>query len=204
MKRTYEKERVAALSAGLAIIVLAWTGAQAFASNWVDSLGVHSVWLYGPISAAAWGLLSAISYVLIVRAQRRNPALCPEQEEVTRELRRKTCELTKVPKCIEYVDQLERDKLGALMGGFAITIATWLALLSCEHGGLVGFSGDYVLGFPSRPPAPFLDHSGVLIPASTVAPIALKRRGAPKAGEPAFGAPTLALLSRCRRRVDQS
>jgi len=130
MKRTYEKERVAALSAGLAIIVLAWTGAQAFASNWVDSLGVHSVWLYGPISAAAWGLLSAISYVLIVRAQRRNPALCPEQEEVTRELRRKTCELTKVPKCIEYVDQLERDKLGALMGGFAITIATWLALLS--------------------------------------------------------------------------
>ena len=130
MKRTYEKERVAALSAGLAIIVLAWTGAQAFASNWVDSLGVHSVWLYGPISAAAWGLLSAISYVLIVRAQRRNPALCPEQEEVTRELRRKTCELTKVPKCIEYVDQLERDKLGALMGGFAITIATWLAILS--------------------------------------------------------------------------
>jgi hypothetical protein len=130
MKRTYEKERVAALSAGLAIIVLAWTGAQAFASNWVDSLGVHSVWLYGPISAAAWGLLSAISYVLIVRAQRRNPALCPEQEEVTRELRRKTCELTKVPKCIEYVDQLERDKLGALMAGFAITIATWLALLS--------------------------------------------------------------------------
>jgi len=130
MKRTYEKERVAALSAGLAIIVLAWTGAQAFASNWVDSLGVHSVWLYGPISAAAWGLLSGISYVLIVRAQRRNPALCPEQEEVTRELRRKTCELTKVPKCIEYVDQLERDKLGALMGGFAITIATWLALLS--------------------------------------------------------------------------
>jgi hypothetical protein len=130
MKRTYEKERVAALSAGLAIIVLAWTGAQAFASNWVDSLGVHSVWFYGPISAAAWGLLSAISYVLIVRAQRRNPALCPEQEEVTRELRRKTCELTKVPKCIEYVDQLERDKLCALMGGFAITIATWLALLS--------------------------------------------------------------------------
>jgi hypothetical protein len=130
MKRTYEKERVAALSAGLAIIVLAWTGAQAFASNWIGSLGVRSVWFYGPISAAAWGLLSAISYVLIVRAQRRNPALCPEHEEATRELGRKTCELTKVPKCIEFVDQLERDKLGALMGGFAITIATWLALLS--------------------------------------------------------------------------
>jgi hypothetical protein len=130
MKRTYEKERVAALSAGLAIIVLAWTGAQAFASNWIDSLGLLSVWLYGPISAAAWGLISVISYVLIVRAQRRNPALCPEHEEVTRELRRKTCELTKVPQCIELVSQLERDKLGALMGGFAITIATWLALLS--------------------------------------------------------------------------
>jgi hypothetical protein len=130
MKRTYEKERVAALSAGLAIMVLAWTGAQAFAPDWINTLGVSSVWLYGPISAAAWGLLSAISYILIIRAQRRNPALCPEQEEVTREVRRKTCELTKVPKCIEYVDELERDNLGALMAGFAVTIAAWLALLS--------------------------------------------------------------------------
>ena len=137
MKRTYEKERVAALSAGLAIVVLAWTGAQAFASDWINTLNVPSVWLYGPISAAAWGLLSAISYVLITRAERLNPALCPEHEEVTRELRRKTCELTKVPKCIEYVDQLERDKLGAVMGGFAITIAAWLALLSFSPPGLL-------------------------------------------------------------------
>ena len=137
MKRTYEKERVAALCAGLAIIVLAWTGAQAFASDWINTLSVPSVWLYGPISAAAWGLLSAISYILITRAERRNPALCPEHEEAMRELRRKTCELTKVPKCIEYVDQLERDKLGAVMGGFAITIATWLALLSFAPRGLL-------------------------------------------------------------------
>ena len=137
MKRTYEKERVAALSAGLAIILLAWTGAQAFLSDWINTLTVPSVWLYGPISAAAWGLISAISYVLIVRAQQRNPALCPEHEEATRELRRKTCELTKVPKCIEYVDQLERDKLGALMGGFAVTIAAWLALLSFAPHGLL-------------------------------------------------------------------
>jgi len=137
MKRTYEKERVAALSAGLAIVVLAWTATQAFASYWIDSLGALSVWLYGPISAAAWGLLSVISYVLIIRAQRRNPALCPEHEEVTRELRRKTCEVTKVPKCIEYVDELERNKLGALMGGFAITIAAWLALLSFAPPGLL-------------------------------------------------------------------
>jgi len=137
MKRTYEKERVAALSAGLAIVVLAWTATQAFASDWIDSLGALSVWLYGPISAAAWGLLSVISYVLIIRAQRRNPALCPEHEEVTRELRRKTCEVTKVPKCIEYVDELERNKLGALMGGFAITIAAWLALLSFAPPGLL-------------------------------------------------------------------
>jgi hypothetical protein len=130
MKRTHEKERIAALSAGLAIIVLAWTAAQAFASAWIDSLGVFSVWLYGPLSAAAWGLLSAVTYVLIVRAQQRNPALCPEHEEMTREERRKTCELAKVPKCIEYVDKIERDRLGAIMGGFAITIAVWLALMS--------------------------------------------------------------------------
>jgi hypothetical protein len=137
MKRTYEKERVAALSAGLAIVVLAWTGAQAFASDWIDSLGLLSVWLYGPISAAAWGLISVSSYLLIIRGQRRNPALCPEQEELTRELRRKTCELTKVPKCIEYVDELERNKLGALMAGFAITIAAWLALIAFAPPGLL-------------------------------------------------------------------
>src|SRR5580693_812211 len=137
MKRTYEKERVAALSAGLAIILLAWTGAQAFLSDWINTLTVPSVWLYGPLSAAAWGLISVISYVLIVRAQRRNPALCPEHEEATRELRRKTCELTKIPECIEFVDELERDKLGALMGGFAITIAAWLALLSFSPPGLL-------------------------------------------------------------------
>jgi hypothetical protein len=131
MKRTHEKERVAALSAGLAIVVLVWMAAEAFASDWIESLGVHSIWLYGPITAAAWGLLSISSYLLIVRAQRRNPALCPEHDEVTREARgAATGELRKVPKCIEQVDALEKDKLAALMGGFAITIAAWLAVLS--------------------------------------------------------------------------
>lgn len=131
MKRTYEKERVAALSSGLAIVVLAWTGMQAFASHWFESLGARSIWLYGPISAGAWGLLSIISYVLIIHAQRRNPALCPEHEEATREARlAATGDLTKVPRCIEVVDALEKDKLAALMGGFAVTIAAWLAVLS--------------------------------------------------------------------------
>jgi hypothetical protein len=133
MKRTHEKERVAALSAGLAVVVLTWIAVQAFAPDWVESIGVLSIWLYGPISAAAWGVLSAISYVLIIRAQRRNPALCPEHEEATREARSAaTGDLTKVPKCIEDVDilELEKDKLGALMGGFALTIAAWLAILS--------------------------------------------------------------------------
>jgi hypothetical protein len=145
MKRTYEKERVAALSAGLAIVVLAWMAMEAFASDWTESLGVLSIWLYGPISAAAWGLLSLISYALIIRAQRRNPALCPEHEEATREARlAATGELTKVPKCIEEVDALEKDKLAGLMGGFAITIAAWLAILSfvppASLDGIVGIS----------------------------------------------------------------
>jgi hypothetical protein len=131
MKRTHEKERVAALSAGLAIVVLFWMAAEAFASNWVESLGILSIWLYGPITAAAWGLLSISSYLLIVRAQRRNPALCPEHEEATREARgAATGDLTKVPKCIEEADALEKDQLGGLMGGFAVTIAAWLAVLS--------------------------------------------------------------------------
>ena len=137
MKRTYEKERVAALSAGLAIVVLFWMAAQAFASDWIYSFGARSIWVYGPISAAAWGLLSGLSYVLIIRAQRRNPDLCPEHEEATREIRRKTCPLTKLPKCIEHVDQMERDRLAGLMGGFAITVAVWLAVLSLAPPGLL-------------------------------------------------------------------
>jgi hypothetical protein len=131
MKRTHEKERVAALSAGLASVTLFWMAAEAFASNWVESLGGLSIWFYGPITAAAWGLLSLGSYLLIVRAQRGNPALCPEHEEAIREARgAATGELRKVPKCIEEVDARERDRLAAVMGGFAITIAAWLAVLS--------------------------------------------------------------------------
>lgn len=131
MKRTHEKERIAALSAGLAIVVLFWMAAESFAPAWVDSLGSLSIWLYGPISAAVWGLLGLGSYLLIVRAQRGNPALCPEHEEAIREARgAATGELRKVPKCIEEVDAREKDRLAAVMGGFAITIAAWLAVLS--------------------------------------------------------------------------
>ena len=131
MKRAKEKERVAALSIGLAMVVLVWIGAQAFASDWIASLGTLSIWFYGPISAAAWGLLSLISYTLIVRAQRQNPALCPEHEEATREARLAACaNLAKIPKCIEEVNAVEKDKLAALMAGFAITIISWLAILS--------------------------------------------------------------------------
>jgi len=131
MKRPKEKERVAALSVGLTIVVLVWIAAQAFASEWIASLGTLSIWFYGPISAAAWGVLSLVSYTLIVRAQRRNPALCPEHEEATREARLATCaDLAKIPKCVEEVNAVEKDKLAALMAGFAITIALWLALFS--------------------------------------------------------------------------
>jgi hypothetical protein len=131
MKRTHEKERVGALSAGLAVVVLLWVAAEAFASPWIQSLGLLSIWLYGPITAAVWGFLSFIAFLLIMRAQRRNPALCPEHEEATREARGAvTSDLAKIPKCIEQVDALEKDKLAALMAGFAITIAVWLAVLS--------------------------------------------------------------------------
>ncbi|MBV8134946.1 MAG: hypothetical protein JO121_04780 [Deltaproteobacteria bacterium] len=131
MKRAKEKERVAALSAGLAIVVLVWLAGGAFASEWFVSLGPLSIWFYGPIFAAAWGVLSLVSYTIIVRAQRRNPALCPEHEEATREARLARCAaLAKVPKCVEQVNVVEKDKLAALMAGFAITIALWLALFS--------------------------------------------------------------------------
>ena len=131
MKRAKDKERVAALSVGLAIVVLVWVAAQAFASDRIAALGTLSIWFYGPISAVARGLLSLISYTLIVRAQRRNPALCPEHEEATREARLAACaDLAKIPKCVEEVNAVEKDKLAALMAGFAITITLWLAIFS--------------------------------------------------------------------------
>ncbi|MGO9453644.1 MAG: hypothetical protein ACLQDV_21730 [Candidatus Binataceae bacterium] len=131
MHRTHEKERVAALSAGLAITVLVWLAAEAFTPDWIASLGEYSIWFYGPVSLAAWALASVISYALIIRAQRRNPALCPEHEEKTRATRMAaTGDLSRVPECEEEVDAAEKDKLAALMGGFAITIAVWLAALS--------------------------------------------------------------------------
>ena len=117
MKRTYEKERVAALSAGLAIVVLAWIGSGGFCIG-LDRVSRRS------LDMALWtdlgggvGSPKPISYVLIIRAQRRNPALCPEHEEATREASTAaTGELTKVPKCIEDVDALEKDKLARLDG----------------------------------------------------------------------------------------
>jgi hypothetical protein len=131
MRRTHEKERIAALSAGLAIVILVWLGAEAFASDWIASLGLLSMWFYGPITAVVWGLISLGAYLLIMRSEGRNPALCPEHEEATRQARgAKTGELTKLPKCIEEVDAREKDKLGAVMAGFAITIGAWLAVLS--------------------------------------------------------------------------
>ncbi|HTR61947.1 MAG TPA: hypothetical protein VMH37_09610 [Candidatus Binataceae bacterium] len=141
MGRTHEKERIAALAAGLAIVILAWSGLQAFVGSWIDSLGDLSPWLYGPFSAAIWGLLSLGCYALIIRAQRRNPALCYEHEEATREARlRATGELRKTPPLRE-ANALEQDKLAAVTGGFAITIAAWLAILSFGFDWLAGLRG---------------------------------------------------------------
>ena len=140
MGRTHEKERIAALAAGLAIVILVWSGLQAFFGSWVDSLGDLSPWLYGPVSVAVWGLLSLGCYGLIVRAQRRNPALCYEHEEATREARlRATGELRKTPP-VREASSAEQDKLAAVTGGFAITIAAWLAILSFGFDWLAGLT----------------------------------------------------------------
>jgi len=141
MPGTHEKERIAAITAGFAIVILIWAGLQAFAGNWVDSIGALSPWLYGPVSMAAWGVLSVASYAFIVRSQRRNPALCHEHEETIREARlAATGELRKVPERVSEASVAERDKLAAVTGGFAITMAVWLAILSFGFDRLAGLS----------------------------------------------------------------
>jgi hypothetical protein len=140
-RRTHEKERIASLAAGLAIVILAWSGLTAFAGDWIDSLGGISPWLYGPVSVAIWALLSLVCYGLIVRSQHRNPALCYEHEEEIREARlRTTGELRKIPPLCDTTTA-EQDKLAALTGGFAITIAAWLAILSFGFDWLAGMTG---------------------------------------------------------------
>jgi hypothetical protein len=62
-----DRERVSALTAGLAATVITWTFAAGYAPATLQTLGEYSPWLYGPGSTVAWAVFSAIAYLLIHR-----------------------------------------------------------------------------------------------------------------------------------------
>jgi hypothetical protein len=121
-----ERERISALTAGLAATVITWTFAAGFASEKLETLARYSPWLYGPALTAAWALFSAIAYLFIRRS--RHPRARRDVDESYRcsELR---ASASAIGSSI-CANQDEKDRLGAVSAGFALTISAWVAMLS--------------------------------------------------------------------------
>jgi hypothetical protein len=130
MYKAHAKDRIAALSAGLAITILLGEAAESFLPGWVGSLGNVSLWRHGSIFLGAWGVASAISYSLMIRAQRQNPRLHQGQEAAGHTAEPPATGLAIAPERRREIIAAERDSLAALLGGFAIMIAAWLVVLS--------------------------------------------------------------------------
>ncbi len=126
MTRLNDRERISALTAGLAATITLWTFAAGYASPTLDQLGKCSPWLYGPISTLAWAAFSAIAYLLIHRSARRSsPRLSDETYR---------CHELGVPApaigTSICASRNEKNHLGAVTAGFALTITAWVAALS--------------------------------------------------------------------------
>lgn len=123
---TRDRDRISALTVGLAATIVIWTFAAAYASSTLEALGEYSPWFYGPVSTLAWAAFSAIAYLVIRRsAQRSSP-----------------CQLNETYRCHELglatpptgysvcASRDEKNHLGAVSAGFALTIGAWVAALS--------------------------------------------------------------------------
>ena len=121
-----DSQRICALTIGLAATVISWTFVAAFAPEELDSVAHYSAWLYGPASAGAWALFSAIAYLVVRRDGRRVPAQNAHEVYRCRELRVEA-QSTGGLVC---ANENEKTLLAAVTGGFALTISTWVAMLS--------------------------------------------------------------------------
>jgi hypothetical protein len=120
-----DRERICALTVGLAATVIAWTFAAAFAPEQLESLGRYSPWIYGPASTVAWALFSVIAYLLVSRGRRMAPQNLHEGYRC-RELG------IRAPAngCSMCANRREKNRLEAVTAGFAFTISTWVGMLS--------------------------------------------------------------------------
>jgi hypothetical protein len=122
----HDGKNLTALLIGFAIVTIGWFVLEAFAPAVMDWLGDSSPWVYGPATVVVWGIVSLIARMTI----RRNPTtdnVLPRavpggtwsaNEKHAFELR------------TEAARQLECDKISALSAGFALTVLTWLIVLS--------------------------------------------------------------------------
>jgi hypothetical protein len=123
---TRERNRTAALAVGLAATIITWTFAVAFAPEQLDSLSRYSPWLYGPVATAAWAAFSAIAYLLISRDRLRRASIDSHEGYRCRELML----ASKGDGCSVCANEEEKNRLGAVTAGFAVTITGWVAALS--------------------------------------------------------------------------
>ena len=121
-----DRDRTSALAVGLAVIVISWTFAAAFVPEKLESLAHYSPWLYGPAAITAWALFSAIAYLLISRDRWRRSPLNTHEGYRCREL----VMAARPNGCSVCANQEEKNRLGAVTAGFALTISGWVAALS--------------------------------------------------------------------------
>jgi hypothetical protein len=121
-----DRQRISALTIGLAVTVIAWTFAVAFAPEKLESLAHYSPWLYGTVATAAWALFSAVAYLSVRRDLRRKAPQDPRKDY-------RCCELgLRAPTSGGSIcaSQHEKNRLSAVTGAFALTISTWVVALS--------------------------------------------------------------------------
>jgi hypothetical protein len=121
-----DRERIAALTAGLAATIIIWIFAAGYAPATLEGLGEYSPWLYGPLSTVAWATFSAIAYVLIGRTREQSSQQNANATYRCRELR---IPPTAVGGSV-CANRDEKNHLAAVTAGFALTITTWVAALS--------------------------------------------------------------------------
>jgi len=121
-----ERERIAALTAGLAATIITWIFAAGFAPATLEGLGEYSPWLYGPLSTTAWAVFSAIAYLLLRRSGQQSSPQNPDATYRCHDLR------VTNPAIGDSVcaNRDEKNHLAAVTAGFALTITTWVGALS--------------------------------------------------------------------------
>jgi hypothetical protein len=123
---TSDRERISALTAGLAATITIWTFAAGYAPTTLERLGEYSPWLYGPVSTVAWAVFSAIAYLLIHRNDERDASHRSDETYRCRDLGIPTPVIS-ISVC---ASRAEKNHLAAVTAGFALTITAWVGALS--------------------------------------------------------------------------